>query len=182
MCCSSGRATGSCWGAIKRRKWTWFTFPFVTVSLTLLTVWLAEWYMQISDNRRAVTFHDVGADGRIARRNRFEVLFQGSEPRREDRADGEIFSAMTLQSVQQPPMWYNFQNQQLQGNDQGRKYTQVPRVEGRVPAHYTVTQFMSQWTPQLNRRFSIPRNPRRSRPPNHLIRLRPTPARQTGPN
>jgi len=30
-------------GAIRRRKWTWFTFPFVTVALTLLTVWLAEW-------------------------------------------------------------------------------------------------------------------------------------------
>ncbi|HEY2250369.1 MAG TPA: hypothetical protein VGH74_04880, partial [Planctomycetaceae bacterium] len=148
-------------GAIKRRKWTWFTFPFVTVALTLLTVWLAEWYMQISDNRRAVTFHDVGADGRISRRNRFEVLFQGSERDVQTELAREIFSAMTLQRFSSA-MWYNYQQQQIRGVDQRRAYTQVPRVAGRVPAHYTVTQFLSQWTPQLNRRFSIPRAPTQS--------------------
>ncbi len=145
-------------GAIKRRKWTWFTFPFVTVALTLLTVWLAEWYMQISDNRRAVTFYDVGANGRIARRNRFEVLFQGSERDVITELNREIFSAMTLQRFSNA-MWYTIQQQQRQGVDQRRAYTQVPYVEGRVPAQYTVRQFVSQWTPQLNRRFTIPRIP-----------------------
>ena len=144
-------------GAIKRRKWTWITFPFVTVALTLLTVWLAEWYMQISDNRRVVTFHDVGVDGRIARRNRFEVLFQGSERNVTTELSREIFSAMTLQRFSSA-MWYNYQQQQLQGVDQRRLYNQVANVAGRVPSRYTVTQFLSQWTPQLNRRFSIPRN------------------------
>jgi hypothetical protein len=148
-------------GAIKRRKWTWITFPFVTVALTLLTVWLAEWYMQISDNRRAVTFHDVGADGRIARRNRFEVLFLGSEREVTTVVTREVFSAMTLQRFSSA-MWYNYQQQQLQGVDQRRTYTQVAKFEGRVPAHYSVTQFLSQWTPQLNRRFTIPRIPSQS--------------------
>lgn len=148
-------------GAIKRRKWTWITFPFVTVALTLLTVWLAEWYMHISDNRRAVTFHDVGADGRIARRNRFEVLFQGSERNITTELTREIFSAMTLQRFSSA-MWYNYQQQQLQGVDQRRTYTQVPNVVGRVPASYSVTQFLSQWTPQLNRRFTITRIPAQS--------------------
>lgn len=143
-------------GAIKRRKWTWITFPFVTVALTLLTVWLAEWYMQISNNRRAVTFHDVGVDSRIARRNRFEVLFQGSERNVTTELTREIFSAMTLQRFSSA-MWWNYQQQQLQGVDQRRTYTQVANVAGRVPARYTVTQFLSQWTPQLNRRFAIPR-------------------------
>ena len=144
-------------GAIKRRKWTWITFPFVTVALTLMTVWLAEWYMQISSNRRAVTFHDVGADGRIARRNRFEVLFQGSERNVTTELSREIFSAMTLQRFSSA-MWYTYQQQQMQGVDQRRKYNQIANVAGRVPARYTVTQFLSQWTPQLNRRFSIPRS------------------------
>jgi len=143
-------------GAIKRRKWTWITFPFVTVALTLLTVWLAEWYMQISSNRRSVTFHDVGAGGRIARRNRFEVLFQGSERSVTTELTREIFSAMTLQRFSSA-MWWSYQQQQLQGVDQRRTYNQVANVAGRVPARYTVTQFLSQWTPQLNRRFTIPR-------------------------
>jgi len=145
-------------GAIKRRKWTWFTFPFVTVALTLLTVWLAEWYMQISNNRRSVVIHDVGVDGRIARRNRFEVLFQGSERNVTTELTREIFSAMTLQRFSSA-MWWNYQQQQLQGVDQRRTYNQVANFAGRVPARYTVTQFLSQWTPQLNRRFTIPRLP-----------------------
>ena len=145
-------------GAIKRRKWTWCTFPCVTVALTLFTVWLAEWYMQVSDNRRVVTFHDVGAEGRVARRNRFEVLFQGSERNVTTELNREIFSAMTLQRFSSA-QWFNYQQQQLQGVDQRRTYTQVANVVGRVPARYTVTQFLSQWTPQLNRRFSIIRTP-----------------------
>jgi len=148
-------------GAIKRRKWTWITFPCVTVALTLVTVWLAEWYMQISSNRRAVTFHDVGDNGRIARRNRFEVLFQGSEGNVTTELTREIFSPMTLQRFSSG-MWYNYQQQQLRGVDQRRLYTQVANVAGRMPARYTVTQFLSQWTPQLNRRFSIPRVPTQS--------------------
>jgi hypothetical protein len=145
-------------GAIKRRKWTWFTFPFVTVALTFLTVWLAEWYMQISDNRRTVTFHDLGEGGRVVRRNRFEVLFQGSERNVTTELTRELFSQMTLQRFSSA-MWYNYQIQQQQGIDQRRRYNQVANFAGRVPSRYSVTQFLSQWTPQLNRRFTIPRAP-----------------------
>lgn len=143
-------------GAIRRRKWTWFTFPFVTVALTLLTVWLAEWYMQVTDNRRAVTFHDVGIDGQVARRNRFEVLFKSSERDVTTELNREIFSDMSLQRFSSA-MWLSNQQRQMQGIDQRRRNTDVAKYAGRVPSHYAVTQFLSQWTPQLNRRFTIPR-------------------------
>lgn len=141
-------------GAIKRRKWTWFTFPFVTVALTLFTVWLAEWYMQVTDRRRVVTFHDVGAEGRVARRNRFEVLFQGSEREVRTELTREILSALALQRFSSA-LWYSNQQAQMQGVDQRRRFTGVPSYIGRVPGHYEVRQYISQWTPQLNRRFSI---------------------------
>jgi hypothetical protein len=141
-------------GAIRRRKWTWFTFPFVTVALTLMTVWLAEWYMQVSDNRRTMTFHDVGAGNQIARRNRFEVLFQGSERNVTTELSREIFSDMTLQHFSQA-MWQANQQRQMQGIDQRRKDSDIAKYLGRVPSRYSVTQFLSQWTPQLNRRFTI---------------------------
>jgi hypothetical protein len=141
-------------GAIKRRKWTWFTFPAVTVALTLATVWLAEWYMTVRDNRRTVTFYDIGEEGKIARSNRFEVLFQGYEGFVKSEATREILNAMTLQRFSSGT-WQNYQQTQLQQGEQSRRYTQVPNYVGRVPARYTVEQFVSQWTPQLNRRFSI---------------------------
>src|SRR5579872_2134326 len=142
-------------GAIKRRKWTWITFPAVTVTLTLMTVWLAEWYMQVSDIRRTVTFYDVGEEGKIARSNRFEVLFRGSEAFVRTDLSREIFSALTLQRFSSA-MWYNYQQTRMQRGDQSRQYTRVAKYSGRVPARYTAEQFAAQWTPQLNRRFSIP--------------------------
>ncbi|MGE5193590.1 MAG: hypothetical protein ACM3U2_13935 [Deltaproteobacteria bacterium] len=142
-------------GAIKRRKWTWILFPVVTVVLTLATVWLAEWYMQVTGGHRRVTFYDVGDDGRIARHSRFDVLFEGSERFVATDLTREIFTAMTLQRFSRGT-WQGYQQAQLQQGDQSRKYTEAPSYIGRVPAHYTVRQFASQWTPQLNRRFTIP--------------------------
>lgn len=142
-------------GAIQRRKWTWIAFPAVTIALTLGTVWLAEWYMQVKGDRRSVTFHDVGAGQKIARRNRFEVVFLSSERLVSTELTREIFTAMTLQRFSSG-MWRSYQEAQMREGDQSHKYTHIAKTTGRVPAHYTVTQFVSQWTPQLNRRFSIP--------------------------
>lgn len=142
-------------GAIKRRKWTWISFPVVTISLTLATVWLAEWYMSVSDNHRMVAFHDVGEDGKIARRNRFEVLFQGSERMITSEVSREFLTAMTHQRFSSG-LWQSYQQAQLRGKNQSLVYTPVANYAGRVPASFKVTQFVAQWTPQLNRRFAIP--------------------------
>src|SRR5262245_3569641 len=142
-------------GAIRRRKWTWVFFPAVTVALTLATVQLAEWYMQVTGEHRQVTFHDIGEEGKVARRNRFDVLFEGSERFIKAELNREIFTAMTLQRFS-TGMWASYQQMELEQGDQSRKYTRVATYAGRVPARFTVTQFVSQWTPQLNRRFSIP--------------------------
>src|SRR5262249_46482031 len=122
---------------------------------TLATVQLAEWYMQVTGEHRQGTFHDIGEEGKVARRNRFDVLFEGSERHIRTEANREIFTAMTLQRVS-TGTWASYQQRQLQEGDQSRKYMQIPSYSGRVPAHFTVTQFVSQWTPQLNRRFTIP--------------------------
>jgi hypothetical protein len=96
-----------------------------------------------------------GDDGQIARRNRFEVLFEGSERFVATDLTREIFTAMTLQRFSSGT-WSNYQQMQLQQGDQSRKYSEAPSFIGHVPAHYAVKQFVSQWTPQLNRRFTIP--------------------------
>jgi hypothetical protein len=142
-------------GALRRRKWTWVFFPAVTVALTLATVQLAEWYMQVTGEHRQVTFHDIGEEGKVARRNRFDVLFEGSERLIKTELNREIFTAMTLQRFS-TGTWASYQQMELDQGDQSRKYTRVPTYGGRVPAHFTVAQFVSQWTPQLNRRFTIP--------------------------
>ena len=143
-------------GLIRRRKWTWFTFPFVTVALTFLTIWLAEWYMQISGSHRLVTIHDIGADGRVARRNQFEILFKGAEGEVKTELNREILTPMALQRFSNAN-WMANQNRQMQGGSERNPSSGIPLYVGRMPSQYTVTQTTLQWTPQLNRRFSIPR-------------------------
>ncbi|MBS0264865.1 MAG: hypothetical protein JSS02_23215 [Planctomycetes bacterium] len=144
-------------GAIRRRKWTWFTFPFVTIAVTLFTVWLAEWYMQVTDRRRTFTIQDMGVDNQVARLNRFEVLFQGSERDVTTQLNRELFADMNLQRFSSA-FWQNTQIRRMQGQAERPLNLQMARYTGRIPGQYAVTQFISQWTPQLNRRFTIPRS------------------------
>src|SRR5262249_16011967 len=142
-------------GAIRRRKWTWITFPVVTFALTFATVSLADWYMQVTGNHRSVTFHDVGEEGKVTRRNRFDVLFEGAERFIDTDLNREIFTPMTLQRFTSGT-WQTSQQSQRQEGDLSLKYTDAATFVGRAPSRYKVKQFVSQWTPQLNRRFTIP--------------------------
>jgi len=144
-------------GAIRRRKWTWFTFPFVTVAITLFTVWLAEWYMQVNDRRRTFTVQDVGVDNQIARKSRFEVLFQGSEHDVKTEVNRELFADMNLQRFSDA-FWQSAQIRRMQGQSDKPLHSSIPLYAGRLPSRYQVTQFISQWTPQLNRRSTILRS------------------------
>jgi hypothetical protein len=143
-------------GAFKQRKLTWILFPLVTVGVTLFTVWLSQWYMQPSEDRRTVEFLDVGDDGSIARRSRFELLFTSTPRAVETKVVGEIFAPFNQQR-------YGSRAQQMHqqyGNAYGEQEMVEQLVgladyEGRIPADYTVTQQIPQWTPQINRFFSI---------------------------
>ena len=53
----------------------------VTLAFAVLTVLFSNWYMGSADNRRSVTFLDIGENGTIARRNHFQVLFRGVQGR-----------------------------------------------------------------------------------------------------
>jgi hypothetical protein len=140
-------------GAFKQRKLTWILFPLVTVGVTLFTVWLSQWYMQPSEDRRTVEFLDVGDDNSIARRSRFELLFTSTPRAVETPVVGEIFAPFNQQR-------FSSRDQQMYGNIyRGQEVVEqlvgLADYEGRIPADYTVTQQIPQWTPQINRFFSI---------------------------
>jgi hypothetical protein len=82
------------------------------------------------------------------------VLFQGSEREVTTELNRELFSDMTLQRFS-AAMWQSNQQRQMQGIDQRRHDVDIAKYVGRVPSQYRVKQFLSQWTPQLNRRFTI---------------------------
>ena len=151
-------------GWLKARKFTWLTFPLATFLVTGLTVWITNRYMSSAETRRGLVLRDVGDDGSIVRTNRFELLFIAStRPVTTDVRKG-VFAAMStghsmmedaLQQQQQQQMYRN----QMRGYGGGMREESdrpPPRLQGRIPTEFTVTQDLAKWTPQLNRHFWIP--------------------------
>lgn len=154
-------------GLLRLRKLTWILFPVVTVGVTLFTVWLSHWYMQPSETRRTVQFLDVGSEGRlgtaghrpkvgpVVRRSRFELLFTSTPREVTTDVAGEVFAPLDQQRfrAQSVQMYQQYQY----GFELAAEEQLVPPAEyaGRIPSRYTVTQQIPQFTPQVNRFFSI---------------------------
>lgn len=135
-------------GFFKQRKLTWIVFPVVTIGFTLFTVWLSHAYMSADDNRKAITFHDLGDNGKIVRTSRFELLFNSRRKTVRNKVSRALFTAMDHQRFGN--LGYpNYPQQNIES------LTGATNYEGRIPTQYVAVQEIPQWTPQLNRRFSL---------------------------
>lgn len=139
-------------GALKQRRLTWIVFPAVTVGVALLTVGMSNWYMTSAEDRHAVSFVDVGDGNKPARQSRFELLFTSRHRLVETEVRKAVFSPLNHQMFSQAT-WYTYQR----SRGTGREFELVAPATyaGRLPVHYAVAQQMPQWTPQLNRLFTI---------------------------
>ena len=141
-------------GAIRRRRLTWVLFPAVTIAFAVLTVLFSNWYMGSADNRRSVTFLDIGESGTIARRNQFQVLFRGTQGQVVTDVRQGLLTAMNHQQFSRGT-WYNYQMAMNRGTQNQLDLVREPVYRGRVPAQYTLEQQLPQWTPQLNRLMQL---------------------------
>lgn len=155
---------------LRRRKWTWITFPVAVLAATLLMISITNAYLSSAETRRALVLYDVGHDGEIVRTNRFELVFTSATRQTKSARQSSLFSPLLTGGNTDPRMraaGYRQQIVNVKGPD-GKTYQRVVMVpntggslaepisvEGRVPSRYQVMQEVRQWTPQLNRSFSI---------------------------
>jgi len=131
-------------GAIRRRKYTWILFPCLAIAFTIFTVYLSDYYMGRKDYRHSVTIVDVGKGGAVLRETRVEMIFAARERDSITDVKGGIFIPLE----QQPSSFDPYSGMQGSGN------TQVS-YEGHLPLSLRATQPIKQWTPQMNRIFSL---------------------------
>ncbi len=142
-------------GKIKRRRWTWFTFPAMTLLVSLLSIGTAKGYLGTSQELSAVEFRDVSDDGTICRVSRFELLFRSSSGRSVTKLDNAAFTPVARQAPRSQNQQYNqYQPPPPSSSDD----TQMVMIEGNPTAQSTVTQQVEQWKPQLNRTVTFPRD------------------------
>ncbi len=139
-------------GKIKRRRWTWFTFPAMTLLVSLLSIGTAKGYLGTSQELSAVEFRDVAEDGTICRVQRFELLFRSSSGRSVTKLDNAAFTPVARQAPR------NQYGQTSPQNGSDPTETQMVIIEGNPTAQATVTQQIEQWKPQLNRTVTFPRD------------------------
>ena len=135
-------------GMLNQRKLTWIFFPTVTVAFTVFTVWLSHVYMASAGTRKAAVFLDVIEGGKIARRNRIELMFPASHQVFKTDVRRELFTSLNHRRFGETDYDYipNYETRQL---------VETGVYTGRVPTLYTVVQEVPQWTPQMNRILSI---------------------------
>lgn len=121
---------------LRRRTLTWVTFPVTCLAATVFIVWLSTWTIGSSPNG-VLEIYDLGAEGRVLRRNSYQSVFPVRHRQREWVASNELCTAIGSR-----------QSFQIDAAAQGP-------TAGRYPQEYTVTQSESKWTPYLFQRFSI---------------------------
>jgi hypothetical protein len=130
-------------GWLRRRRWTWLTFPVIAVGCTLLTVLVAGYYLGSDDRKIALVLTDFSDDGRPLRENRFDMWIAG----RNYEGASETRAAMIVPMRSGYEYW-------------SRKTThKLPLYEGTVPTHYSLRQQFLQWTPYLQRTLTFAPHP-----------------------
>jgi hypothetical protein len=141
-------------GAFRARKYTWFSFPALTLGFTLFSIVLSNYFMHVADHRQSVIVRDLIDGGRVARENRFELLFTSSSRSMETDVTRGLFSPLRYQDYSGHNL-LSYGPYGYPGQQQERRVG-APLIVGRMPSACDIVQAIPQWTPQLNRLLTIP--------------------------
>ena len=139
-------------GRLRLRRFTWISFPVMTLVFTLSSVVVSEMFLRVADERQTLLIRDLDAEGVVTRENRLELLFpSGSRTMRTELGRG-LFCALRYQDFSQMGYYYGpFGRQPWEEGRAG-----PAQYIGRMPARSIVEQRIGKWTPQLNRSLTIP--------------------------
>lgn len=132
-------------GKFGLRRFTWITFPLISILCAGFAFVVSDYYMQTSYERKTLTIHDLDTQGNPVKENQIELLFTGSYQKIETKVKSGLLTPLNhteLGMTQSYNMYSRNRVQSLVG---------PPFYSGTIPTQYSVFQVMPQWTPQLNR-------------------------------
>jgi hypothetical protein len=166
-------------GLLRRRRLTWVLFPATSIAFTVATVLMANHYLGLRDQRRALIVVDLGQDGTALRWNRYELVFAARDKQSVTDLKDALWAPLDVRASApgvypgmpgQPgfssggvpmqgrppntanPYPYN-QAYRYSGGD-GRE-SAPPLYDGVLPVHFQASEAIRQWRPELNRTFSF---------------------------
>ena len=138
-------------GYLKRRRYTWITFPLITLFVAFLCIWLSEYYLSSRNTGRKVVVQDIGADGSVLRASRYEMTFLSRRAEVTSEVKNALFTPLDSDRLNVNAGYYYYQYPGQPGSANLRPAL----YQGRMPADYSVSQVVPQWKPQINRWLEI---------------------------
>lgn len=132
-------------GYFKIRRYTWITFPVISICVALFAFLISNYFMQASHERKTLSIIDLDSKGEPVRENEIELLFTGAYQTIETRIKSGLFSPLN-----QTELGGGYNNYNSRQNPT-TSMVGAPFYQGSLPTQYSVYQNMPQWTPQLNR-------------------------------
>ena len=132
-------------GKFKIRRFTWITFPLISISFALIAFIISDYFMQTSYERKILTIFDLDAQGKPVKENQIELLFTGSYQQIETKIKSGLFTPLNHAELGMT------QNYNMYARNMRPSLVGPPLYSGSIPTQYSVFQLMPQWTPQLNR-------------------------------
>lgn len=128
-------------GRLRRRRWTWITFPLAAIVATIAVTAIARGAFGSSDHVRRLVLVDCDAGGVARRCNIIEQRFAGGDRVLEEQPQGELVLPIEASS----------------GRYRGDGAAVRVRAVHRGPWHAggSVEVTLPQWTPVLLRRYSL---------------------------
>ncbi|TWT52337.1 hypothetical protein KOR42_30230 [Thalassoglobus neptunius] len=137
-----------CLGSLGLRKWTWVTFPVMTVLFAFGAITTSNYAMQGSNEGGSLTIVDVTDDGQIARVNELHTMLLSTSRQLDLEADRELLTSIDLQSMS------GSNNVQYRRPDETPN--EIPFYRGSFPSGAHLIQAVHKWSPQVFRRMKIP--------------------------
>ncbi|MCA9022672.1 MAG: hypothetical protein KDA74_21130, partial [Planctomycetaceae bacterium] len=132
-------------GYFKIRRFTWITFPVISICVALFAFVISDYFMQASHERKTLSIVDLDNNGMPVRENEIELLFTGSYQTIESSIKSGLFSPLKQSELGRGFNSYNSPQNTTSA------LVGAPFYKGSIPTQYSVYQNMPQWTPQLNR-------------------------------
>ncbi|WP_417396555.1 hypothetical protein [Gimesia chilikensis] len=132
-------------GRFNLRRFTWITFPLISVGFAVIAFLISNYFMQTSHERKSLVIIDLDSQGRPVKENQIELIFTGSYQDVETPVKSGLLTSLNQLELGMGENYYRYSR----GTDAA--LVGPPYYAGSIPTQYSVFQRMPQWTPQLNR-------------------------------
>jgi len=132
-------------GKFKIRRFTWITFPLISIGFAVVVFLISDHFMQTSYERKTLAIYDLDAQGKPVKENQIELLFIGSYQQIETKIKSGLLTSLNHVELGMT------QNYNMYARNMTPSLVGPPFYSGSIPTQYSVFQLMPQWTPQLNR-------------------------------